>query len=74
MLKIKKYNMSFIVKFATKWSDFDPNNHMRHTAYNDYAAEVRIRYFAENNFSIKKFSSIKNLVYIFVQIFSLLFK
>ena len=56
MLKIKKYNMSFIVKFATKWSDFDPNNHMRHTAYNDYAAEVRIRYFAENNFSIKKFN------------------
>lgn len=38
--------MSYQVAFNTKWSDFDPNRHMRHTAYNDYAAEVRIRYFA----------------------------
>ena len=44
------------VKFATKWSDFDPNRHMRHTAYNEYAAEVRIRYFAEHNFSIQEFT------------------
>jgi acyl-CoA thioester hydrolase len=48
--------MSFKVLFATKWSDFDPNRHMRHTAYNEYAAEVRIRYFAEQNFSIEEFT------------------
>ena len=48
--------MSFKVKFATKWSDFDPNRHMRHTAYNEYAAEVRIRYFSEHNFSIQEFT------------------
>ncbi|MEE9407151.1 MAG: thioesterase family protein [Polaribacter sp.] len=48
--------MSFKVIFATKWSDFDPNRHMRHTAYNDYAAEVRVRYFAENDFSIEEFT------------------
>lgn len=48
--------MSFQVTFATKWSDFDPNRHMRHTAYNDYAAEVRVRYFAEHNFSIDDFT------------------
>ncbi|MDD7913523.1 acyl-CoA thioesterase [Polaribacter ponticola] len=48
--------MSFQVKFATKWSDFDPNRHMRHTAYNEYAAEVRIRYFSEQNFSIEEFT------------------
>ncbi|WP_299669268.1 thioesterase family protein [uncultured Polaribacter sp.] len=48
--------MSFQVNFATKWSDFDPNRHMRHTAYNDYAAEVRVRYFAEHNFSIDEFT------------------
>ena len=29
---------------------------MRHTAYNDYAAEVRVRYFAKNNFSIDEFT------------------
>ena len=48
--------MSYKVDFATKWSDFDPNRHMRHTAYNEYAAEVRIRYFADNNFSIQEFT------------------
>ena len=48
--------MSYQVIFATKWSDFDPNRHMRHTAYNEYAAEVRVRYFAEQNFSIKEFT------------------
>ena len=44
--------MSYKVTFPTKWSDFDPNRHMRHTAYNEYAAEIRVRYFAEQNFSI----------------------
>ena len=48
--------MEFKVEFTTKWSDFDPNRHMRHTAYNDYAAEVRVRYFATQNFSIKEFT------------------
>lgn len=48
--------MSYIVNFNTKWSDFDPNRHMRHTAYNEYAAEVRIRYFASQNFSIDEFT------------------
>lgn len=48
--------MSFQVTFATKWSDFDSNRHMRHTAYNDYAAETRVRYFAEHNFSINYFT------------------
>lgn len=51
--------MSYKIKFATKWSDFDPNRHMRHTAYNEYAAEVRIRYFAAQNFSINKFNEHK---------------
>ena len=44
--------MSYQVEFATKWSDFDPNRHMRHTAYNDYAAEVRIRYFSVAGFPV----------------------
>lgn len=44
--------MSYKVEFNTKWSDFDPNRHMRHTAYNDYAAEVRIRYFSYVGFPV----------------------
>ena len=50
--------MSFTVTFKTKWADFDPNNHMRHTAYNDYAAESRVRFFNENGFSLLEFNKI----------------
>ena len=48
--------MTFQITFPTKWSDFDPNRHMRHTAYNEYAAEVRVRYFKSQNFSIDEFT------------------
>ncbi|GGK43629.1 MULTISPECIES: acyl-CoA thioesterase [Flavobacteriaceae] len=50
--------MNFEVQFKTKWSDFDPNRHMRHTAYNDYAAEVRVRYFQEHGLSINEFAKL----------------
>lgn len=48
--------MEFKVIFKTKWADFDANRHMRHTAYNDYAAEVRVRYFKEQGMSIEDFA------------------
>ena len=41
--------------FQTRWSDFDPNRHLRHTAYNDYAAECRVRYLNEHGFSVDRF-------------------
>ncbi len=44
------------VSFKTRWSDFDPNRHMRHTAYNDYAAEVRVRFFEEHYFQMNDFA------------------
>ncbi|MCK5814700.1 MAG: thioesterase family protein [Flavobacteriaceae bacterium] len=48
--------MIFEVSFPTIWANFDANAHMRHTAYNDYAAEVRFRFFAEKGFSLIEFS------------------
>ena len=50
--------MSYKIKFHTKWSDFDANKHMRHTAYNDYAAECRIRFLTENNFGLKQYEAL----------------
>ncbi len=44
----------YIVQFTTRWADFDANMHMRHTAYNDYAAEVRLRYFNERGWTMQK--------------------
>ncbi|WBX73413.1 acyl-CoA thioesterase [Tenacibaculum pacificus] len=51
--------MSFSVPFKTRWADFDANIHMRHTAYNDYAAEVRLRFFKEHNITIQDFTNEK---------------
>ncbi len=51
--------MSFKVSFTTRWADFDANVHMRHTAYNDYAAEVRLRHFNQFGISIQDFTSEK---------------
>ncbi len=48
--------MTFEVDFTTSWANFDANAHMRHTAYNDYAAEVRSRFFAANDFSLTEFA------------------
>lgn len=48
--------MNFKVTFPTIWANFDANAHMRHTAYNDYAAEVRSRFFSEQGFSLTEFA------------------
>lgn len=48
--------MSFEIKFPTVWANFDANAHMRHTAYNDYAAEVRSRFFMSQGFSLTEFA------------------
>jgi len=48
--------MSYKHTFTTKWADFDPNRHMRHTAYADYAAEVRTRFFLKHNLSLNDFA------------------
>ncbi len=44
--------MSYKINFHSKWSDFDANNHMRHTAYNDFAAEARLRFLMQNGFGV----------------------
>lgn len=46
------------IKFKTIWANFDPNRHMRHSAYCDYAAEVRVRFFANYNLSLEDFANL----------------
>ncbi len=43
----------FALTIAVRWSDLDPNGHVRHSAYLDYAAQVRIAYFASCGFDLK---------------------
>jgi len=40
--------MEYYKEFEVRWADVDANKHMRHTAYNDYAAQVRVAFMMEN--------------------------
>ncbi len=44
--------------FETRWSDFDANHHMRHTVYNDCAAQLRLDLLVQNGFDMKTLSKI----------------
>ena len=33
--------------YEVTWADMDPNRHMRHSVYNDYAAQTRVAMFEE---------------------------
>jgi len=44
----------FEKQFEVKWSDLDPNRHMRHTAYNDYAAHMRVKILEEVGLTMSK--------------------
>ena len=46
-------------EFEVQWSDLDPNRHMRHSAYNDYAAHMRLKIFEEAGISIKLMEDLK---------------
>jgi len=39
---------SYEKKLELRWSDLDPNFHLRHSAYYDFGAYIRISYFNEN--------------------------
>lgn len=41
--------------FEVCWADLDPNFHVRHTAYNDYAAQVRFAFLTDQGFSLERF-------------------
>ncbi len=41
--------------FTVRWADVDANQHMRHSAYNDYAAQTRLLFMAENGYGMEWF-------------------
>jgi acyl-CoA thioester hydrolase len=42
--------------FTIRWADLDANVHMRHSAYNDYAAQTRLLFMAERGFGMQWFA------------------
>lgn len=45
--------------FEVIWADMDPNRHMRHTAYNDYAAQVRVSFMIDNGLSLEEMEKLQ---------------
>lgn len=43
---------TFKRSYPVIWANLDPNRHMRHTAYNDIAAQVRLEFFRENGMDV----------------------
>lgn len=44
------------VTYRIRWADVDANQHMRHSAYADYAADVRMAMFESIGFTMKDFA------------------
>ncbi len=49
----------FHQSFHVRWSDLDPNLHMRHTAYLDVCAATRFSYLENLGFDMRKFSELQ---------------
>lgn len=47
----------FRLSFEVKWADLDPNGHVRHTAFHDYATHVRFRYLETHGFGVTQFKA-----------------
>lgn len=50
--------MSFSKSFQVIWADIDANRHMRHSAYYDYAAQMRVMFFSESGYSLEKLAQL----------------
>ena len=43
---------SFEQNIIVRWSDLDPNAHVRHSVYYDYGAQARIAFLQKHGFGI----------------------
>ncbi len=50
--------MAYAKSFEIRWSDLDPNRHLRGTAYEDFATHVRFSYLAERGFPVQRFAEL----------------
>lgn len=49
---------SYSKTYEVIWADMDPNRHMRHSVYNDYAAQTRVSIFADHGFPMDRISKL----------------
>ena len=48
----------YLKYFQVRWADCDANQHMRHTAYNDYGAHMRMCVFSEHDYDMGRMTAL----------------
>ncbi|HEY5917395.1 MAG TPA: acyl-CoA thioesterase, partial [Chryseolinea sp.] len=49
----------FSREIQIRWADIDANRHLRHSAYYDYAATLRMLFFSENGLTTQKLEELQ---------------
>ncbi|GAB3634896.1 hypothetical protein GCM10027422_04860 [Hymenobacter arcticus] len=45
--------------YIVRWAELDPNGHMRHSAYADFAADQRVQWLATIGYDIRRFAELR---------------
>ena len=45
--------------YTVRWAELDPNGHMRHSAYADFAADQRVHWLASHDYDLRKFAELR---------------
>ncbi|MDJ0364183.1 thioesterase family protein [Hymenobacter sp. H14-R3] len=46
-------------EYTVRWAELDPNGHMRHSAYADFAADQRVQWLATIGYDIRRFGELR---------------
>jgi acyl-CoA thioester hydrolase len=46
-------------EYTVRWAELDPNGHMRHSAYADFAADQRVQWLATIGYDIRRFAELR---------------
>lgn len=49
----------YLKKLELRWSDLDPNYHLRHSVYYDFAAQIRTSFLEEHGLTIKRMQELR---------------
>ena len=51
--------MTHSQEYTVRWAELDPNGHMRHSAYADFAADQRVSWLASIGYDIRRFAELR---------------
>jgi acyl-CoA thioester hydrolase len=51
--------MTDTITYRTRWAEMDPNGHMRHSAYADFAADQRVVLLSRWGFDVARFAQLR---------------